>query len=149
MEKRFFSSVLSFLLLISTTGVGLHIHICSQEGVLLSFFNTPKCICSELTEAEECSADKSCCSLPNSSEEENSEEKSCCTDDFLLISQDTEQLRNQQLLSSPNPFDHFNFTILPTELIQNHQLSSIQYYHPSKSPPNIINRYLVFCSLLC
>ena len=149
MEKRIFSSLFSLLLFISTTGVGLHIHVCSQEGVLISFFDTPKCVCSISLSEKECSADSSCCSLPVESEDNNPDKDSCCEDDFILVINETEQVRNQMVSPATDHVENTIYAVSPVDLIDADIISTPKLFPPGKDPPVVFDRYLVFCSLLC
>ncbi|TVQ42689.1 MAG: hypothetical protein EA362_12710 [Saprospirales bacterium] len=150
MGKRFFSSLLSGLLFISTTGVGLHIHVCSQEGVLISFFDTPKCVCSKSLAKAECSAESSCCSLPVESKNQNSDKDPCCEDDFILVVNDTEQVRNQMVSPLLDQEEDSIFGTFPADWVSADITSKHKLFPPGKDPPPaVFDRYLVFCSLLC
>ena len=148
MAKRIFSLVFSTILLFSATGIGLYIHTCSQEGILISFFDQPQCICSESLNNTDCTADSNCCTLPITSDQDT-DEKPCCQDDYLLIANEAEQVRNQQLLFSSDQTEFTTNSWFPFETNKVFELTSSKYYPRGKAPPSIINRYLVFCSLLC
>lgn len=98
MIRSFLHILLSLQLLVSTAGIGLFVHVCENDGVLISFFTQPQCSCAESEES--CSLDATCCAQGNEKSDCDSSKSDCCSDFFELLKAETDFPRIQIAVQS-------------------------------------------------
>jgi hypothetical protein len=148
--KVFFSLFLAIQMLVSTAGIGIFYHYCSQDGLLISLLTQPTCICEKEVDGEACTDDMDCCSdHGDQSTGDSGIADSCCSEDFVLAKNDVE---NQRVLFKDLLPDEMDFLQSTPYVHQRAEvpanLKTIRFF-TYKPPPRVIERYLVFESLLC
>lgn len=149
MHKSFFHLVLAIQLLVSTTGIGLFVHVCQNDGAIASFLTKAKCSC---TLSDEKQQPASCCLIGEDEDKDNCEHDSqdCCSDHFELIKSDTELPRTQYSTPSEPDTDLANTSLVfgvsdSAPLV----LNSVLNYNFDYPPPPEEDLWLLHQAFLC
>ncbi|TVR82037.1 MAG: hypothetical protein EA409_05710 [Saprospirales bacterium] len=149
MARSFFHILLSLQVLVSTTGIGMHIHVCENDGVLVSLFSQPQCSCADSDES--CSLDAACCAVDGDMASGcESPGSDCCSDYYELLKAEEDFPRIQIAPMSDNEVDLMlaaaassSPTFSQASVKQDISFSSL------KAPPAVGKLWLIHEAILC
>ena len=145
MASKAFHIILALKLLISTTGIGVFVHYCQNDGAIASLLVKATCSCQESKDTSDDLA--SCCSAD--SNECDADKDNCCSDEMEYVKNDIEHPRSVYITPSENTDQLQSLPVfINTTTDRTHEKLTTIYY-TSKSPPNQVPLWLRYESILC